>query len=57
MIHIGELVKVGNRTRAMELLKECKKREAEEKVIIVRKDERTIALVPSKKAKERGLIK
>lgn len=57
MIHIGELVKVGNRARAMELLKECKKREAEEKVIIVRKDERTIALVSLKKAKERGLIK
>lgn len=57
MIQVNELVKVGNRARAMELLKECKKREAEEKVIMVRKDERTIALVPLKKAKERGLIK
>ena len=54
---LDELAKLSNRTRATELLKECKKRESEQKMVAVRKDAHTVLLIPEDKARERGLIK
>lgn len=53
---LDELTKLSSKARATELLKECKKRESEQKMVAIRKDAQTVLLIPVEKAKKRGLI-
>lgn len=51
-----ELLKPTNRQRALELLAECKRKEARMKIVTVRKDKQTVILMSTTKAKKLGLI-
>ena len=52
----NQLLKPTNKQRALELLAECKKREARMKLVTVRKDKQTVLLMSTTKAKKIGLI-
>ena len=51
-----ELLKPTNRQRALEVLAECKRKEARMKIVTVRKDKQTVILMSTTKAKKLGLI-
>lgn len=51
-----ELLKPTNRQRALEILAECKRKEARMKIVTVRKDKQTVVLMSTTKAKKLGLI-
>lgn len=53
----NELLKPTNRQRALELLADCKRKEAREKLVTVRLDKQTVILMSTTKAKKLGIWK
>ena len=45
-----------SRQRAKELVKQCKKRDAQRNLVTIRIDKQTVVLMPRVKAEKRGLI-
>lgn len=58
-LHDLESIKTNKNTswqRAVELVKQCKKRDAKRNLVTIRIDKQTVVLMPRAKAKKKGLI-